>query len=82
VLGTGGSNTVIETWAQEAPGGPVRRVWNQTNVPLPFDVRQGQNAVILSAYMNRFQGNRINTQFYHRWTQLIFSKQFIPFPTV
>jgi hypothetical protein len=78
------NDTLVEVWAQETPGGTVRRVWNQTGVDLPFDGSHpfGINSLICSGYMNRFGGNRINTQFYHRWTQLIFSKSFIPFPTV
>lgn len=78
----GVGETLVEVWAQETAGGAVQRVWNQPGVELPYGASDpfGINALICSGYMNRFGGNRINTQFYHRWTQIIFSQQPIPFP--
>jgi hypothetical protein len=75
----GSADTLIEVWVQEVPGTAPIRIWNQPNTPLPFAVHMGHNALIISGYMNQLS---VGTQFYHRVTQLIFSKQTIPWPQV
>jgi hypothetical protein len=76
---SGLAETLVEVLAQETPGTAPVRIWNQPNCPLPLDVKMGHNALIVSGYMNQLS---VGTQFYHRVTQLIFSKQPIPFPQV
>lgn len=75
----GVAESQLEVWIQLAPGGAVRRIWEQT-FPMQYDKHSGHNALIFSGYQNRFQGNSIGTAFSQRMTQVIFSKQTIPFP--
>lgn len=50
----------------------------ENQAPDGASLPQGWNALILSAYQNGQQ----NGEFYHRYDQIIFSKQFIPCPQV
>jgi hypothetical protein len=77
----GVNENVMEAHIQEVPGIAPRRVWLQT-YPMTWDVVNGHNTVIFSCYQNRFGGNEINVSFWQRITQIIFSKQPIPFPAV
>jgi len=76
---SGAPETLVEVWVQEKPGTSPVRIWNQNDIKLPLDVKMGHNALIVSGYMNQMS---VGTQFYHRVTQLIFSKQPIPWPQV
>lgn len=74
---TARSDTIIEVWAARFGQTSYIKIWSQLNVPLPFDVLWGHNALICSIYHN---GENMPIQFYHRYDQLIFSKNFIPCP--
>lgn len=74
-----GGNTLVEVYVAKAGETEYTRIWNQPGVELPLDVVPGHNAVICSAYMNGTTLN-IDTGFYHRYCQMIFSKKFIPCP--
>lgn len=74
---TARSDTIIEVWAARFGQTSYTKIWSQLNVPLPFDVLWGHNALICSIYHN---GENMPIQFYHRYDQLIFSKNFIPCP--
>jgi hypothetical protein len=78
-LGQGGANndTLVEVWMARAGQTSYMKIWDQPNVDLPFDVQYGHNAVICSIYHN---GENMPLQFYHRYDQMIFSRQFIPCP--
>jgi hypothetical protein len=72
-------DTLVELWVCESGQTTYKQLWNQPGVNLPFSVVNGQNALICSGYMNGLSfGNAI----YHKWTQMIFSKEFIPPPSV
>jgi hypothetical protein len=73
------SDTVVEVWAAHPGETTYTKIWDQRNVNLPFDVIEGHGALICSGYMN---GQNFGTDFYHRYCQLIFSKNFIPCPQV
>jgi hypothetical protein len=76
-----GSNTLVEVWACEPGASVYRQVWRQTNVNLPYTTGRPRchSALIISQYMN---GQNFGTGFAHRFTQLIFSRQSIPPPSV
>jgi hypothetical protein len=80
--GTNGeNNTLVELYA--APDGELEftRVWKQPGVDLGYNTGFpfGHNALICSGFHN---GRDVGVEFYHRWTQIIFSKHFIPAPGV
>jgi hypothetical protein len=82
VLGTDeGSNTTVEVSACEPGQSVYRQIWRQTTVNLPYSGGRPRchSALIVSQYMN---GQNFGTAFAHRFTQMIFSKQFIPPPSV
>lgn len=76
-------NTLLEVWFAEDGDTQYTRLWSQSNVPMPFTtgVPFGHNAMIASGYMNGTEAS-INTDFYHRYDQIIFSKNTIPCPQV
>lgn len=76
-----GNDTLIQVFVAEFGDLVYRRIWHQTNVDLPYGAGRpfGHNAVICSSFTN---GLNVGTAFYHRWTQMIFSKEFIPCPKV
>ena len=78
---SGGGNTLVEVWAAAPGQKQFTKIWSQPGVDLPFDpdYPQGHNALICSIYHN---GENMPQQFYHRYDQIIFSKQFIPCPQV
>lgn len=79
-LGSGNANndTLVEVWVAEEGVTTYTKIWGQAGVDLPFDMQYGHNALICSIYHN---GENMPVQFYHRYDQLIFSKQFIPCPS-
>lgn len=76
---SGGNNTLVEVWVAGPGQTQYVKIWNQPGVDLPFDANHpnGQNALICSIYQN---ARNMPRQFYHRYDQIIFSKQFIPCP--
>jgi hypothetical protein len=71
------SDTLVQVWAAH-PGEPPVKIWDQDAVDLPLDVIPGHGALIASGYMN---GKPIDVEFFHRYCQMIFSKQEIPWPS-
>ncbi|MDH4071869.1 MAG: hypothetical protein OEV41_02050 [Gammaproteobacteria bacterium] len=80
VMGRAGTDeTRIEVFAAHPGQTSYTRIWNQT---FPFDEFEWDNglaALLLSTYNN---GANMPQQFYHRYDQIIFSKQMIPCPQV
>lgn len=78
---SGGNNTLIEAWAARQGEKQFTKIWYQPDADLPFDpdFPQGHNALIASIYHN---GENMPVQFYHRYCQMIFSKQPIACPQV
>lgn len=75
-----GNDTLIEVFAAKRGEKTFTRIWYQPNADLLYDRDhpQGHNAVHLSTYLNGLQGDEM----YHRYDQLIFSREFIPCPQV
>jgi hypothetical protein len=69
----------IEVFAAHPGETSFTRIWNQTFAFVEFEWNNGINAMILSTYNN---GNSFASDFYHRYDQVIFSKQAIPCPQV
>ena len=86
-LGT--ANSRFEAWvctAGQEAGGYVK-IWDQSYdmvdcFPNVTPEEAGWSATICSAYNNGNYGIVTVTDFYHRYAQIIFSKQFIPCPAV
>jgi len=73
------AETVFQVWVARAGAKNYTKIWDTRVVPLEYDYDNGQNALILSSYMN---GVRSPVAWYTRFDQIIFSKQFIPCPQV
>jgi hypothetical protein len=85
----GVAETVFEVWAAHSGETSYTKIWSVT-YPANYDTgtgslgqpnRPGWNALILSAYSNGFQGIPL-TAFTESYDQVIFSKEFIPAPSV
>jgi len=72
------SDTIVEIWGAHPGETSYTKFWDQPDVDMPFDVIEGYGALLVSAYHN----GREMTEFYHRYCQLIFSKNFIPCPLI
>jgi hypothetical protein len=74
-------NTIVRVWVANQGQTSYTKIWDQTTVALPYGVDKpwGHNALICSIYQN---GYSFAQAFYHRYDQIIFSKQFIPCPQV
>jgi hypothetical protein len=69
----------IEIYAAHPGETAYTRIWDQLfSNPYDRGPPMGYNALILSAYHNGLN----NSEFWHRYCQIIFSKQFIPCPRV
>ncbi len=80
VMGRKGvDESLIEVYAAHPGETSYTKIWAQTFAFSDFEWNNGINALIASTYNN---GNNMSTQFYHRYTQFILSKSFIPCPTV
>ncbi|MDH3380813.1 MAG: hypothetical protein OEQ39_28195 [Gammaproteobacteria bacterium] len=80
VAGRDGSNeTHVTVYAAHEGETSYTKIWD-TIVDIVFDsgLPFGWNAIILSDYNN----GQENSEFYHRYDQLIFSRNFIPCPQV
>lgn len=77
--GNGVSNTIVRVWAAHPGETQYTKIWDQDTVNLQYEENflPGHNAVICSAYENN---KSMNPSTYHRYCQLIFSKEFIPCP--
>jgi hypothetical protein len=71
-------DTLVEVWVCEQGQTTYKQIWSQPTVNLGYSLVNGHNALICSGYMNN---QNFATGFFHKWTQLIFSKQFIPPPS-
>jgi len=76
---SGGSNTLIEVYVAEPPATTFTRIWYQPHANLNYDPDhpQGHNAMHLSCYLN---GVMSQSEFWHRYCQIIFSLNSIPCP--
>jgi hypothetical protein len=72
--------TEVEVWVKRQGQSPIR-IWNQNDIPLPYGASDpyGHNALICSIYHNEWSSS---LPLYHRYDQIIFSKNFIPWPQV
>ena len=75
----GVDETLFEVYAAHPGETAYTRIWRQTFAVVEFEWNNGWNAFIASTYNN---GNNMRSDFYHRYAQIIFSKQFIPCPQV
>lgn len=75
----GGNDTRVEMWVARDGETSYTKIWDQSNVDLPFGSGHpfGHNALICSGYMN---GQTFSADVYHRYCQLIFSKSWIAPP--
>jgi hypothetical protein len=73
----GVAETVFKVWVARAGATNYTRIWDTRVVPLSFDYNNGQNALILSSYMN---GVTSPAAWFTRFDQVIFSKQPIACP--
>lgn len=71
------AETVFQVWVARTGATKYTKIWDTSVVPLQYDYDYGQNALILSSYMN---GVKSATAWYTRFDQIIFSKQMIPCP--
>ena len=71
--------TLLEVFAAHPGETSYKRIWNQTFAFNWFDYDNGLAALLLSTYNN---GGNMPQEFYHRYAQIILSKQMIPCPTV
>ena len=76
--GTGNHDTLLQVWVAPQGTTTYTKIWDQSQVDLPFDHIWGHSALMCSTYHN---GQNMN-QFYHRYCQLIFSTQTIACPQV
>lgn len=76
-----GGDTIVRVWKAEYGETEYTKIWDQDNVDLPFEPSRpfGHNALICSCYQNVIE---FSEQVYHRYAQLIFSKNWIPPPQV
>jgi hypothetical protein len=77
----GGGNTLVRVFVAEEGATKYTKIWDQPGVDLPFDADHpfGHNALICSIYHN---GDSMPVQFYHRYSQMVFSRDFIPCPQI
>ena len=71
------NDTRIEVWAAHEGETQYTKIWDQPNANVPFDGVQGYNALICSAYQNAAE---TSVSIYHRFDQIIFSREFIACP--
>jgi hypothetical protein len=73
------AETVFRVWVARSGVTSYTKIWDTNVVPLEYDYDNGQNALILSSYMN---GVGSPTAWYVRFDQLIFSRAPIACPQV
>lgn len=73
----GVDETLIEIFAAHPWESTFTKIWSQTVPVVEYEWDNGWNALILATYNN---DNDMNEDFYHRYTQVIFSKQVIACP--
>lgn len=76
---SGANGTLLEIWAAHEGETAYTKIWNQEYGLSAYQARNGLQALILSVYNN---DNSFPQQFYHRYAQVIFSKNSIPCPQV
>lgn len=78
-----GNDTLLEIWAAPStnPTVPVR-IWNQTNMDLPFDSASGRPKGINAFLTVPYGQSTYNAEYGLKFCQMIFSKSSIPWPAV
>jgi hypothetical protein len=78
---TSNNDTGIEVWAAKAGQSTYTKIWDRKNYNFDFTnawgARNGWNALILANWHNNWSGG---TPLWIRYTQVIFSKAFVPCP--
>lgn len=66
-------STVVRVWKAVAGETTYTKIWDQTNIPLPYGSTKpyGHNAIIFCSYQNQLVAAN---GFYHRMAQIIFKK--------
>jgi hypothetical protein len=77
------ANGRLRVYASHAGTTTRYKIWDQVFATYGglFEHDSGWSAVLLASYVNAFQGYTVNTPFYFRYAQVIFSKAEIPWPT-
>lgn len=75
---SGADASRLEIWAQTAGDGDYTKIWDQEFGNSVWEARNGLQALILGGYQNG--SSAFTSSFYHRFDQVIFSKDFIPAP--
>lgn len=78
---SGANSTKLEIWAAHQGETSYTKIWNQEYGLVDYEARNGLQALILAAYEND-DSHFIAQDFYHRYAQVIFSKNTIPCPQV
>jgi hypothetical protein len=75
------ADSVVRVWKAEWGETSYTKIWDQANVDLFYDndMPRGHNAIILSGYQNQIS---FSEEIWHRYAQVIFSKNTIPCPQV
>ena len=76
-VASGADATFLEVWAAHPGQSSYTKIWTQTYGISGYESGGGLQALMFSTFNN---GNNFSQQFYHRYAQLIFSKDFIPAP--
>lgn len=76
---SGVNSTKVEVWAAHQGETSYTKIWNQEYGLNGYEARNGLQALLLSAYNN---GRSFPQAFWHRYCQVIFSRQAIPCPQV
>ena len=74
---SGAAATFLEVWAAKPGETSYTKIWEQTYGINAWENGGGPQALMFSAYNN---GNNFPQAFYHRYGQVIFSKETIPIP--
>jgi hypothetical protein len=81
MAGNPNTDTGIEVWVARKGATSYTKIWEKKNYVFSFGQNDpwplGWNCLALNAYMNEVPAAQA---FYHRYAQLIFSKQFIAVP--
>lgn len=74
---SGSDSTLLEIWAAHENDTSYTKIWHQEYGLGGYEARNGLQALILGGYNN---GRSFSQEFYHRFDQVIFSRDFIPCP--
>lgn len=74
---SGANSTLLEVWAAKEGETSYTKIWSQEYGLSGYEARNGLQALILGGYNNSAS---FPQQFFHRFAQVIFSRNFIPCP--